>query len=72
MRIGLLLLACGVLSGQVDTGELRLSVSDSTGLALPSTGALMSALSQTRREFKTDDVNVINFAGLFSQCPAAI
>jgi outer membrane cobalamin receptor len=55
MRIGLLLLACGVLSAQVDTGELRLSVSDSTGLALPSAGTLVSAASQTRREFKTDD-----------------
>ena len=64
MRIGLLLLACGVLSGQVDTGELRLSVSDSTGLALPSSGTLVSALSQTRREFKTDDAGRFTFQHL--------
>ena len=64
MRIGLLLLACGLVSGQVDTGELRLSVSDATGLALPSSGILASAASQTRREFRTDDAGRFTFQHL--------
>src|ERR1022692_2153683 len=64
MRIGLILLACGLVWGQVDTGELRLSVSDSTGLALPSSGTLVSAASQTRREFKTDDAGRFPFQHL--------
>src|ERR1022692_765002 len=64
MRIGLILLACGLVWGQVDTGELRLSVSDSTGLALPSSGTLVSAASQTRREFKTDDAGRFTFQHL--------
>lgn len=56
--------ACAVLLGQVDTGELRLSVSDSTGLALPSSGTLVSAASQTRRAFKTDDAGRFTFQHL--------
>src|ERR1039457_6623011 len=64
MRIGLILLACGLVWGQVDTGELRLSVSDSTGLALPSSGTLVSAASQTRREFRTDDAGRFTFQHL--------
>ena len=64
MRIGLLLLACGAVWGQVDNGELRLSVGDSTGLALPSSGTLVSAASQTRREFKTDGVGRFTFQHL--------
>ena len=64
MRIGLLLLGCGLLWGQVDTGELRLSVRDSTGLALPSSGTLVSAASQTRREFRTDDAGRFTFQHL--------
>jgi len=64
MRIGLLLLACGVVSGQVDNGALRLSVSDATGLALPSSGTLVSAASQTRRGFKTDDAGRFTFQHL--------
>lgn len=50
----LLLLVSGSASAQVDAGELRLSVTDPTGLALPSSGTLASDASQTRREFNTD------------------
>jgi len=64
MRIGLLLLACGLGWAQVDTGELRLSIADSTGLALPSSGTLVSSASQTRREFKTDDSGRFTFQHL--------
>ncbi|MGA2589910.1 MAG: TonB-dependent receptor [Bryobacteraceae bacterium] len=64
MRFGLLLLACGIASGQVDTGQLRLSVSDSTGLALPSSGTLVSEASQTRRAFQTDDAGRFTFQHL--------
>lgn len=64
MRIGLLLLASGLAWGQVDTGELRLAVSDATGLALPSSGVLVSEASQTRREFKTDETGRFTFQHL--------
>lgn len=64
MRIGLLLLASGLAWGQVDTGELRLAVSDATGLALPSSGVLVSEASQTRREFKTDETGRLTFQHL--------
>lgn len=50
--------------GQVDTGVLRLTVSDPTGLALPSSGKLVSAASQTRREFQTDDTGHFTFQHL--------
>ncbi len=52
MRSGLLLV-CALAYGQVETGELRLSVCDSTGLAMPASGTLTSESSQTRREFQT-------------------
>ncbi|HLY16447.1 MAG TPA: TonB-dependent receptor, partial [Bryobacteraceae bacterium] len=64
MRILLLLLASGLAWGQVITGELRLVVSDSTGLPLPSSGVLVSAASQTRREFRTDDAGRATFQHL--------
>ncbi len=59
-----LLLAVPAAFGQVDSGELRLWVSDSTGLALPSSGILVSDASQTRREFKTDDAGRFTFLHL--------
>src|SRR5215469_15838807 len=55
MRFGLLLLTIGLAYAQVDTGELRLAVIDSTSLPLPSSGVLVSNASQTRRQSKTDD-----------------
>ena len=39
---------------QVQTGEMRLWVADSSGLALPSSGTLSSGASQTLRSFETD------------------
>ena len=62
--IGLLFLVPGLVCAQVETGEVRLSVSDSTGLALPSSGTLVSEASQTRREFKTDDTGHFTFQRL--------
>lgn len=64
MRVALLLLSTVLAWGQVDKGELRLAVSDSTGLALPSSGVLVSNASQTRREFKTDDTGHFTFQHL--------
>lgn len=57
-------MACGLLRGQVDQGELRLAVADPAGLALPSAGTLVSAASQTRREFKTGDAGRFTFQHL--------
>lgn len=62
-RITLLLLS-GLAFAQVDSGELRLSVTDSTGLALPSSGTLVSQASQTSREFRTDDAGRCTFQHL--------
>ena len=64
MRTGFLFLICGLAWGQLDTGELRLSVADSTGLALPSSGALVSEVTQTRRNFQTDDAGHFTFQHL--------
>ncbi|MFN7993303.1 MAG: TonB-dependent receptor [Bryobacteraceae bacterium] len=58
-----LLVAIPVLA-QVDTGELRLTVTDSTGLALPSAGTLVSQATQTRREFRTDGAGHFTFQHL--------
>jgi outer membrane cobalamin receptor len=63
-RITLVLLASGLGFGQIDNGELRLSVTDSTGLALPSSGTLVSQASQTRREFQTDNAGRFTFQHL--------
>jgi hypothetical protein len=40
---------------QLQTGEIRLWVGDPAGLALPSTGTLVSRASETVRSFETDD-----------------
>jgi hypothetical protein len=40
-------------SAQMDRGEVRLTVTDATGLALPSSGTLVSQASQTHRTFET-------------------
>ena len=62
--IGLLFFVPGLACAQIETGEVRLSVSDSTGLALPSSGMLVSDASQTRREFNTDGAGHFTFQRL--------
>ena len=59
-----MLFAAGLAFAQVDTGELRLAVNDATGLPLPSSGILASDVSQTRRQFKTDDTGHFVFQHL--------
>lgn len=49
---------------QQDLGELRVSVTDATGLALPSLLTLVSDSSQTRRETKTNDAGAYYFEHL--------
>ncbi|MBI2681450.1 MAG: carboxypeptidase regulatory-like domain-containing protein, partial [Candidatus Solibacter usitatus] len=61
--IGLFFVPALVLA-QVEIGELRLSVTDPSGLALPSAGILVSDASQTRREFNTDDTGHFTFQRL--------
>src|SRR5215831_4338501 len=52
--IPLVLSLAPLSNAQLETGEIRLSAVDATGLALPSAGTLVSLASQTRRDFKTD------------------
>ncbi|HEY7307705.1 MAG TPA: TonB-dependent receptor [Bryobacteraceae bacterium] len=52
------------LSAQFETGELRVSVSDATGLDLPSQVVLVSESSRTRRESKTNDSGQFTFQHL--------
>ena len=59
------LIAAPILAyGQFETGELRVTVTDVTGLALPSTLTLVSESSRTRRESKTDDSGQFTFQHL--------
>ncbi len=46
---------------QLETGELRVSVTDATGLPLPSTVTLVSESSQTSRQFNTNDAGKFTF-----------
>jgi outer membrane cobalamin receptor len=62
--IGLILFAAQPALGQIDTGVLRLTVTDSTGFVLPSSGTLVSEASQTRREFTTGDTGRFTFQHL--------
>lgn len=50
----LLLMLTSPLCGQTDTGELRLKVTDPSGLALPSTVLLKSEANQVRKTLATD------------------
>jgi hypothetical protein len=61
---GLLLLASAPAFPQMQSGELRLAVSDPAGLALPSSGTLVSDASQTRRVFDTDNTGHFTFEHL--------
>jgi hypothetical protein len=47
-------LACGMAWAQMESGEIRLTVVDATGLGLPAAGTLSSEGSETRRSFETD------------------
>ncbi len=60
----LALIACRLSPAQFETGELRVSVTDATGLPLPSSVNLASESSRTRREFNTNDVGQFTFQHL--------
>ncbi len=62
--LSLILLAAPFACAQLETGEVRVSVTDATGLALPSSLALSSESSQTRREFNTNDAGQFTFQKL--------
>ena len=63
--LALSLAVCSSLWAQTDTGEIRLSVTDPSGLPLPSSrGALLSEASNTQRTFKTDAQGRFTFAHL--------
>jgi outer membrane cobalamin receptor len=49
---------------QFDTGELRIKITDTTGLALPSSIRLVSEASRTLREVKTDNTGQFTFTHL--------
>ena len=56
---------CAAAWAQLETGEIRLSVTDPSGLALSSsTGSVLSEASNTQRTFKTDDQGRFIFAHL--------
>ncbi|HLG97688.1 MAG TPA: TonB-dependent receptor [Bryobacteraceae bacterium] len=59
------LFACAPVWAQLETGEIRLSVTDPSGLPLPSSsGAVSSEASNTQRTFTTDDQGRFTFAHL--------
>ncbi len=62
--IGLALLACRFASAQLETGELKLSVTDLTGLPLPSALNLVSESSRTRRDSSTNNLGQFLFQHL--------
>jgi len=64
LRRMLPLLLGALLFGQVEMGEIRLSVTDATGLALPSSGTLISEATHTRRAFDTDSAGLATFHNL--------
>lgn len=57
-------LASGFACAQFETGELRVWVTDATGLVLPSSVNLLSESSRTHREFNTNDVGQFTFQHL--------
>ena len=63
--LALALAACPAIWSQTDAGEIRLTVTDPSGLPLPSaTGALVSEASNTKRTFTTDSQGRFTFAHL--------
>lgn len=57
-------LANGIAFAQFEKGELRVSVTDATGLALPSSLTLVSEASRTKRESNTNDAGQFTFQHL--------
>ncbi len=57
-------LTCWVAWAQFETGELRVSITDATGLPLPSSLTLVSESSRTSREFNTNDAGQFTFQHL--------
>lgn len=55
---------CFGAAAQIQTGEIRLSVVDASGLALPVTGTLASEAEQTSRPFETDSSGKVSFHNL--------
>lgn len=53
-----------ILFGQFEAGELRVSVSDATGLPLPSSLTLVSESAQTKRQFQTNPAGAFTFQKL--------
>ncbi len=64
ISFGLIVLAHRFASAQLETGELRVSVTDATGLALPSSVTLASESSQTHRDANTNDTGQFTFQHL--------
>src|SRR3954454_1476501 len=65
MKKVILLLCAGTLAyAQLATGELRLSVTDPSGLPLPSSGTLVSDASGIERNFTTNDAGSLAFQHL--------
>ena len=54
-------LAAAPASAQLSAGQLRLTIADATGLALPASGTLTSDGSQTRRDFDTNGAGTFTF-----------
>src|SRR5579884_4066799 len=50
--------------GQLNSGEIRVSVTDPAGLALPSNLSLVSEASRTHRDVKTNDAGQFTFQHL--------
>lgn len=62
MRVAFVLASSAISTlAQLETGQVRLTVSDPSGLALPSSGSLASDASHTRRVFATDDQGRFTF-----------
>jgi outer membrane cobalamin receptor len=64
MKPAILFLALACAAAQTRTGEIRLVVNDASGLALPSSGTLVSEGTQTRRAFDTDNTGRFTFQNL--------
>jgi outer membrane cobalamin receptor len=64
MKTVLLLFFAGVACAQLGTGELRLSVTDPTGLPLPSSGTLVGDASRIERGFEANDAGQFTFQHL--------
>src|SRR5437868_12411218 len=60
----LLLFVAAVACAQLGTGELRLSITDATGLPLPSSGTLVSDAPRIEREFESNDAGQFTFQHL--------